>query len=306
MPASNVISILLPWALILFIGLIGGLSFSIGKIAVEGGFSPLGITLFEAILSAALLYVLCVIRRKPLGAILTNIKLIATLALFGIAISGPVFYLATDHLQAGILAITAAFIPMITYGASIPFGFEKFNQVRMTGLVLGVAAILLITLPENSLPDRTAIFWVLFVMIAVLCDATETIILGIRSAVKLGPIRLSLGMSLAGVIMLAPIVYWTDSFAWPSLAMTEVDLALIGLGLLDATVYTLFIYAIGRYGSVFASQAGYIVTISGVFWGIGIFGESHSLWVWGALAVMIIGLALVKPREDEQRAGTES
>jgi drug/metabolite transporter (DMT)-like permease len=306
MPARTLISRLSPWIFIFFIGLIGGLSYSFAKIAVDGGFSPLGITLFEAIFSAALLYVLCIFRGKPLKVIITNIKLIAVLAVIGIAISGPVFYIAAGHLQAGILAITAAFVPMITYGASIPFGFEKFNTVRMTGLVMGVIAILLITLPESSLPEKSAIFWILFVMISVLCDSAETIILGIRSAVKLGPIRLALGMSLAGILMLGPIVYWTDSFAWPSLAMTEADLALIGLGLITVIDYTMFIYAVNRFGSVFASQAGYTVTLSGVLWGIAIFGESHSLWVWGALATMIIGLMLVKPREDEQLAGTES
>ena len=30
-----------------------------------------------------------------------------------------------------------------------------------------------------------------------------------------------------------------------------------------------------------------------------IFGESHSLWVWGALLAMIIGLVLVKPNHDD-------
>jgi drug/metabolite transporter (DMT)-like permease len=62
----------------------------------------------------------------------------------------------------------------------------------------------------------------------------------------------------------------------------------------------MFIHAVSRYGPVFASQTGYIVTLTGVLWGIAIFGESHSLWVWGALVSMVIGLVLVKPRKDEQ------
>jgi drug/metabolite transporter (DMT)-like permease len=297
---SDLISKLLPWVFIIFIGLIAGLSFSLAKIAVGGGFSPLGITLFEAIFSAILLYILCVFRGRSLKAIITNIRLIAVIALIGIAIAGPVFFIAAGHLQAGILALTAALIPMITYGVSIPFGFERFSWVRMMGLVMGVIAIMLITLPENSLPDRSAIFWILFVMIAVLCNSAETIILSVRSAVKLGPIRLALGINLAGILMIAPITYWADAFAWPSLAMTEADLALVGIGLVSVIAYTMFIYAVGRFGPVFASQAGYTVTLAGVFWGIGIFGESHSFWVWGALVTMIIGLGLVQPNKVEE------
>ena len=47
---------------------------------------------------------------------------------------------------------------------------------------------------------------------------------------------------------------------------------------------------------MFAAQTAYVVTLSGVLWGIVIFGEQHSPWIWGALAVMLIGLALVTPR----------
>jgi drug/metabolite transporter (DMT)-like permease len=46
----------------------------------------------------------------------------------------------------------------------------------------------------------------------------------------------------------------------------------------------------------------YVVTISGVLWGLFIFEEHHSLWIWGALAVMLMGLALVTPRSQESGA----
>ena len=43
--------------------------------------------------------------------------------------------------------------------------------------------------------------------------------------------------------------------------------------------------------SVFASQAGYLVTIFGVIWGMVIFNEVHSGWVWSSLVVMLFGLS---------------
>ena len=81
--------------------------------------------------------------------------------------------------------------------------------------------------------------------------------------------------------------------------MTAPELSLIGLGVISLLAYTMFIYAISLFGPVFASQTGYIVTFTGVIWGVIIFGESHSLWVWGALLAMIIGLVLVKPNHDD-------
>ena len=68
--------------------------------------------------------------------------------------------------------------------------------------------------------------------------------------------------------------------------------------MLGVLCYGLFIMLVVRAGPVFASQTAYIVTLSGVFWGILIFGEEHSLWIWASLAVMLIALALVTPRNE--------
>ena len=49
-------------------------------------------------------------------------------------------------------------------------------------------------------------------------------------------------------------------------------------------------------GPVFASQTAYVITLAGVFWGMALLGERHSVYVWAALALMLLGLALVRPR----------
>jgi len=54
---------------------------------------------------------------------------------------------------------------------------------------------------------------------------------------------------------------------------------------------------VGRAGSVFASQVSYLVTGFGVLWAILFLGESYSAYVWSAMAVMMLGLFLVRPRE---------
>ena len=151
---------------IMFAGTAWGLSFSLAKIVVEDGAPPLGITCFQAIISAIVLFLFSLTRGWPLREIVTNIRLVVVIALFGAVIP----CLSSILLQItckGILAITIALIPMITYGASMPLKMEKFSPVRVMGLALGVVAIMLISLPENSLPDPAAIPWILFALIAV-------------------------------------------------------------------------------------------------------------------------------------------
>ena len=56
----------------------------------------------------------------------------------------------------------------------------------------------------------------------------------------------------------------------------------------------------GIAGSVFSSQVGYLVTFFGVVWGIIILGESHSVFVWISLAMIMMGIFLVQPKQTNE------
>ena len=79
-------------------------------------------------------------------------------------------------------------------------------------------------------------------------------------------------------------------------AFGEAEQAVIASYTLHIFAYFGFVWLITRAGPVFASLVGYVVTGIGVLLGVLVFGEEHSLWVWSALALMLIGLSLVKPR----------
>ena len=293
------INVLYPWACLLFMGTAWGLSFSLGKIAVDNGVGAFGVSLFQSTLSGSILLIITILRRKPLKELRDYWAFILLIALLGAAIPSVLFYQAAPFVQAGILAITVALIPMMTYSASIPLKIEKFTFRRFSGLIFGIGSILLIALPENSLPDRSAVPWILLVCISSICYAAENIILGFKSAINIGPIRLSMGMNLLAGLILLPITIWSDQFYIIQFPFGPAEYALVGLSIISVFAYTMFVYSVAQFGAVFASQTGYIVTLSGVFWGMYIFGEEHSTWVWAALLAMIIGLALVSPKKEE-------
>ena len=293
---SAIFKKILPWLFLLVMGTAWGLSFSLGKVAVENGAEPFGISQFQVMLSGLILLVITLVRRKSMREIFDKIGFVFIIAMLGAAVPGVLFYYAAPHVQAGVLAITVALIPLMTYGFSIPLKMEKFSFIRFLGLVFGVIAICFIALPENSLPDRAALPWILLACISALCYAVENIILGFKSALTIGPIRLAMGMNLIAAITLLPITLMTDSVFIPSFPPQTVDFAVIGLGLITVVAYTMFVMSVGLFGPVFASQTGYLVTLAGVFWGMLIFDETHSIWIWLSLASMIIGLALVTPR----------
>ena len=113
------------------------------------------------------------------------------------------------------------------------------------------------------------------------------------------------GMFLAGAVIMTPLAIATGTFislAWP---WGPVEWSIVGMAVIAVVAYSLFLYLIVQAGPVFASQVAYIVTFSGVLWGIAIFGEKHSAWIWGSLVVMLAALALVTPRKT-RRAGASA
>ena len=82
--------------------------------------------------------------------------------------------------------------------------------------------------------------------------------------------------------------------------LETVEWAIVGMATISVTAYSMFIYLIAHAGPVFASQTAYVVTFSGVFWGMVIFDEQHSVWIWASLVVMLVALMLVTPRNNEK------
>lgn len=62
--------------------------------------------------------------------------------------------------------------------------------------------------------------------------------------------------------------------------------------------YVGFVWLIGRTDLVFATQVAYLVTGWGVIWSMLFLNEHYSIWVWMAFALMLLGIALVKPRKS--------
>ena len=99
-----------------------------------------------------------------------------------------------------------------------------------------------------------------------------------------------------------PVALANGTLFMPTFPFGAVEWAVLGLALIATIAYTMFVTTVERAGPIFASQVGYVVTLAGVFWGMLLFGESHSAWVWVSLVTMLAGLALVTPRKTGETA----
>ena len=287
------------WLILFFLGVVWGLSFSLAKMAAGAGGEPFGIAFWQAFVSGACLYLFNLALRKPLNFKTRHIKLILIISLLGTIIPGVLFYWAASKVDAGVLAITVSIVPLATYLFAVPLKLERAVARRIAGVVAGAIAIGLLVLPKNGLPDPAAVPWVLIACVSSFAYAAENIVLDMNRPVELSAASLVCITSLTASVILLPVALATGQFIVPDIAPGELELSILILGIISAAGYATFVYLIRRSGPVFASQTGYVVTMGGVIWGIIIFNESHTVWVWLALATMMIGIFMVNPRSFE-------
>lgn len=280
-------------------GLAWGVTFSLAKLVMAAGVHPIGLSWLQGALGAAVLLPYCLVRYGGLPLKRDYLQLYIIAGALGTALPSNFLFFAATNLPAGILAIVTSLVPMLTYAIAIPFGAEVLRGRRLLGIALGLAAVLMIILPEASLPEPGMAVWVLIGLVAPLSYSAENVYLALRRPPASDPVILLCGMLIAGTIMLTPVVWATGTWVDLWHPWTAIEWWMLLLIAINVAGYLMFLELIVIAGPLFAAQSGYFVTASGVVFGIVIFAEQHSAWIWIALGVLFAGVALVNPRRAE-------
>ena len=284
------------WFLLIVAGFAWGATFSLAKIATEGDVHPVALNFWQTSFGFIALLIYTLLRRRKLPTTRQHLRFYTIAGVLGTVVPGILYFIAAGQLPAGILAITIATVPMLTLIVSRAFGIERISLSRFLGISLGAAGICLILIPDTSLPNASAAPYVLLAVACAFCYAIENIYIDLRMP-KGEALTILCGMLAVASLLTAPIVIALDAIWWPRWPLGAVEWSIIGMALINAFAYGTFVHLVTTAGPVFASQTAYVVTLSGVAWGMIIFGESHSLWVIAASACMMLGLFLVRPRE---------
>ena len=291
--------------ILIILGLGWGLSFTLGKIAITAGGTPIGLTFWQSLFSGLILLAYVFFRHGKIIIPKIMFLPIIIITFLSVVIPNIIFYACIEHLDAGVLSISVSVIPLFTYLIAMGLRMDRFKIRRVLGLITGFCALLILILPENSLPDKRDIPWVLLALNCALCYALENIYIDRLALQNFGPIRLVCAVSFISAIITFLLSLLMDQFFILQPTNLYLFISTLGLGFISATAYSIFIYLIGRAGSVFSSQVGYLVTFFGVVWGIIILGESHSIFVWLSLAMIMLGIFLVQPKQTSQSTDFE-
>ncbi len=295
--AAGMRAALVPVALRVVHGAMRGLSISLGKIATTAGVHPLALVLWQAGLGACIVLGFCAVRGRLGRLSPRHLPYYIGCSLLSVVIPSSAVYAAAPHIPAGVLAILVTAVPMVTYVLALGMRLERLSLVRAAGIMLGFAAVLMIVGPRASLPAPGMAGWVLVAMVAPVCYGFVNVFIARYRPENSDSIALAAGMLATAALIVAPVALLSGAAHMIGPPWDAVDMAVLGLPVITGIAHILMFELIRMSGPVFFSQVGYLITAAGVLWGMAIFGERHSPWIWAALVLMFAGLALVNLRQ---------
>lgn len=283
------------WATMLGVGMAWGATTPLSKIAMAGDIHPIGATIWQCLILSVVLSAVLVVqgRRLPLGRAYIGFYLL--LGLLGTALPHPMGYLAVRHLPSSVLSVILAGIPMVTLVVASLAGIDRPSPRRVLGLLCGFAAIVVLVAPAGSLPSGAAWLWVLLPIASTLSYALENVCIDKLRLPQLDPLSTLCGLSWGAFVLSAPLALLPGVAVapWP---LDTGRWALLAITLLHMGAYFGLIWMIGKAGAVFATQVSYVVTLSGITFAIVFLNEPATPALALAVALMVLGLSLVRPR----------
>lgn len=277
------------------VGMAWGATTPLGKIAMAGNIHPIGATIWQCLILSVVLSAVLVVqgRRLPLGRAYIGFYLL--LGLLGTALPHPMGYLAARHLPSSVLSVILAGIPMVTLVVASLAGIDRPSPRRVLGLLCGFAAIVVLVAPAGSLPSGAAWLWVLLPIASTLSYALENVCIDKLRLPQLDPLSTLCGLSWGAFVLSAPLALLPGVAVapWP---LDTGRWALLAITLLHMGAYFGLIWMIGKAGAVFATQVSYVVTLSGITFAIVFLNEPATPALALAVALMVLGLSLVRPR----------
>ena len=269
------------------------------KVAVSTGHQPLGLIFWQLVVSVIVLAFVQMFSGDWPKINRQMIFYFVVIGLLGTILPNSFSYLAAANLPGGVMSIMIATVPMFTLVMALMLKLEQPSLIRLMGVVIGFAAMLMLILPDTSLPDPSKALFILVAVVAPVCYAGEANYVALKAPAGSDPISTVFFSSAIGIGIVAPMAFVSDQWIDPTAQFGNPEWALVASAVIHAVTYCAYLWLIRFGGPVFSVQMAYPVTLSGVFLSMYFLNESYSGWVWGALIAVILGLVLVQPREHE-------
>jgi drug/metabolite transporter (DMT)-like permease len=295
----------LPTFLLLLGGSTYGSVLSANKLAMDAGMPVFAYAFWQMIIASAVLLPVSALLRSAPKLSARHFKVYGVVTTFGLAAPLLILAFLADKLPPSVLTLVVALIAVATYMLALAVRSESFRWLSILGVALGFAGVLLIVLPEESLPDPAAAGWVLFALLLPATSAVNNVYAAKLMPPDVNSLSLTTGVMAIGALLLLILMLLIDGPVslthagfdgiWPTLWAAGGNVV----------TYLCFFEILRRAGPLFFAQLNYVVVAAGVLWAYLLFGDKPSVWLWGAIAVIALGLAAMNYSKAQmlRRAG---
>lgn len=285
--------------LLLIMGLTWGVVPALSKILVASGVSnPIGVAAWVAVVTVTCVSVVMLMTGTRPQVTRRTLVFGLVAGLFAGVLPQSVLFWVSGHLPGIVLSITLALESLFVFAIAATLRIEQPSILRLTGLVVGFFAVLLVMFSTKEAEGFGIPLWILVGLLVPLSYAVESILVAsMPSSERHSPVELLLFIMLGSSVWAWSAALLTGSAINPMTAETQTILLIAGIGVLSAISNGSYILAIRRMGAVFASQYAYVVTVLGVMWSMILLNERLTLWIWAAIACVLAGIFLVRPKE---------
>ena len=280
-------------AMLFALGVSFALAISLNRFAVDGGV-PFAPYVFWQSLGggAALMLMAAALRRLP-PPDLPHVRIFLSAGALNLSFPYMLLAYLASKVPASLLTLGLSLVPVMIYAFALALRQDRFHPFRFGGILLGLAGILVVLLPQASLPAPGMAGWVALGLLPSLSYAVNAVLVARWRPQQTGSLPLAGGMMLASagyvlIVMAASGEWW--AFGGPFGIGHGATIAAMAN---NCVSFYLVFEVIRRAGPVIFSTVNYIATLSGMGFGMWFFGEAPSAWIWGAVVLMFAGLFLV-------------
>lgn len=294
-----------PALLLVLVGSLLAVSINVAKAATTAGIPTLLVALCATAGAGLVLLAKAIFTGAAIPLTSRNLTFYMAAGAVSYALPNALVFAAADHVGSGYAAALHAFVPVLTYVIAVSWGLDRLSAFRGLGLALGLvgAAIAILARLDISAPEQA--WWILVALVAPVSIALGNVVRSRFWPSGTTPEALAPALLLAAGIQLGALLLVLPPTTGPPAGTGGWLFVQI---LVSAIFYHLYFRLQHLAGPVYLSQIGYVAAGFGLPLGALLFAEPLSAPMLGGMALVALGVLLVRPASTlprQERSGEE-
>ncbi|OXT02312.1 hypothetical protein B7H23_05245 [Notoacmeibacter marinus] len=280
-----------PIPLLLITGVLLGLIFPMGRVAVESGVPPIVWTFLIAVGSGVGLS-LPLIRRLGRRDWPRGFWIYAVISgLVSNVLPNLLVFASAPRLGAGHVGLMFTLSPVCTLALSLAAGMRRPSGIALAGIAIGfIGAVILVLGKGETRPVAAETLWLALALLIPVFLALGNIYRGLAWPTGAGAMELASASNLTSAIMLLAAIAISGEGLAQIVSVANVPM-LGAVQLVLSCVYYLALFALQRVGGpVYLSQIGYVGAAVALAAGVIALGERYGALTWTGATIVLVGI----------------